>query len=281
MKIVKGGFQALRCLVVLLLVLGFGCDASPQRNMELAAKRMDQGDYLGAAREYERMVEAFPKNRLTGDAYYWLGILYFHYLDDPQNSLEAFRGLVEKFPSNENTPSALFSMGELYEKKLGDARSAITTFQRLLVPGQDQSLSEKAHFRIAEIYFDLRELDQARTEWEAFIRKNPKSPQNGEALYRISGTYFIQKRYEEAYQHYQSLAIKYPATPLFLEAKYKMANCLDEMMRYRESLGIYESILESYPNRKVIEIKIQEIRNRLRLEQSLPVSFLDRISQVG
>lgn len=268
-------------MVLLLLVLGFGCDASPQSNMDLAADRMDQGDFLGAAREYEGVVGSFPEHRLAGDAYYWLGLLYFHYLDDPQNSLEAFRGLVEKFPSNENTPSALFSMGELYEKKLGDPRSAITTFQRLLVPGQDPSLAEKAHFRIAEIYFDLRELDQARTEWEAFIRKNPKSPQNGEALYRISGTYFIQKRYEEAYQHYQSLATKYSSSPLFLEAQYKMANCLDEMRRYRESLEIYESILESYPNRKVVEIKIQEIRKRLRLEQSLPAGFLDKNRQVG
>jgi len=281
MKIKMGGFQTPRWLVALLLILGLGCDASPQRNMDLAAKRMDQGDYLGAAREYERMVEAFPKSRLAGDAYYWLGILYFHYLDDPQNSLEAFRGVVEQFPSNENAASALYSMGELYEKKLGDARSAITTYQRLLVPGQNQSLSEKAHFRIAEIYFDLRELDQARTEWEAFIRKNPRSPQNGEALYRISGTYYIQKRYEKAFQHYQSLATQYPSSPLFLEAKYKMANCLDEMRRYRESLGIYESILESYPNRKVIEIKIQEIQNRLRLEQSLPAGFIDKKSQVG
>ena len=105
-------------------------------------------------------------------------------------------------------------MGELYEKKLGDARSAITTYQRLLVPGYDQSLSEKAHFRIAEIYFDLRELDQARTEWEAFVRKNPRSPLNGDALYRISGTYFIQKRYEEAFQLYQSLATKFSSVPL-------------------------------------------------------------------
>ncbi len=274
------GLSAL--VAVVFLITGLGCEFSSKRQMGIAEKRMDQGDYLGAAREYEQLVEDFPKSRLAGEAYYWLGTLYQHYLDDPKRGLESFQLLVEHFPDHQRLPLALYSMGELYERHFQKSRLAIATYQRLVSDHRDEPLSEKSQLRIAEIYFDLGELDQARMEWEHLIQKHPEGNYSDEALYRIAGTYYIQESYDEAFERYQRLVREFPQSDFFLEAKYRMGNCLEETRQYSEALEIYEKILETYPNRAVLEMRIKEIRKHKPLERSSqPTGILDKKQALG
>src|ERR1700751_2224771 len=97
-----------RAFAILLLFLSLqGCDHAPQRYLEMAEERWNQGDYLGAAREYDRIIHEYPKSGPAAEAYFWTGIIAYLYLHDPQRGLEAFNKLVADFPKSSQAPSAL------------------------------------------------------------------------------------------------------------------------------------------------------------------------------
>src|SRR5262245_18613718 len=61
---------ALLVVVILIFLLSLeGCDHAPQRYLAMAEERWNQGDYLGAAREYERIIHEYPKSGPAAEAY--------------------------------------------------------------------------------------------------------------------------------------------------------------------------------------------------------------------
>ncbi len=98
-------------------------------------------DYASAyslvkARQYEQAIEAFkayveayPNERYTPNAWYWLGELYVAI--SPQNleaSSQAFQTLLAKHPDNGKVPAAMYKLGTVYfmQDKRDKARELLT-----------------------------------------------------------------------------------------------------------------------------------------------------------
>ena len=56
------------------------------------------GDYKGALREYEKIIEDYPKSTVADDAYYWQGLTYYLSLNNTEAALNSFQTLVNKYP---------------------------------------------------------------------------------------------------------------------------------------------------------------------------------------
>src|SRR3990172_3706295 len=138
--------------IFILTILGFsllaGCDRAPQRYLKMAEERWNQGDYLGAAREYERIIHEYPKSGPAAEAYFWTGIIAYLYLHDPQRGLEAFSKLAADFPKSSQAPAAFGYMAEIYDRRLGQPQRAIVAYQRLIGSSRDPQEIAESQYRI-------------------------------------------------------------------------------------------------------------------------------------
>jgi TolA-binding protein len=260
-----------RAIAILLLFFGLqGCDHAPQRYLEMAEERWNQGDYLGAAREYDRIIHEYPKSGPAAEAYFWTGMIAYLYLHDPQRGLEAFSKLVSDFPKSSQAPSALRYMAEIYDQRLGQPRRAIVAYQRLIGTSKDPQEIAESQYRIGEIYLELADFDQARTEWELLMRQDPKGSWSDHALYRIGSSYFLQGQYLQAIAAYERLLADYPQSELAVEARYGVANSFEETDRLQEALQRYHDLEASYPTPGVIQLRIKSVEKRLKSGETSP-----------
>ena len=258
-------------ITILVLFLSIeGCDYAPQRYLAMAEERWNQGDYLGAAREYERIIHEYPKSGPAAEAYFWTGIITYLYLHDPQRGLEAFSKLVTDFPKSSQVPAALRYMAEIYDQRLGQPRRAIVAYQRLIGSSRDPQEIIESQYRIGEIYLELGDFDQARTEWELLMHRDPKGSWSDRALYHIGSTYFLQGQYLQAIAAYERLLADYPQSELIIDTKYGIANSLEETDRLEEALQRYRELETSYPTPGVIRLRIKSVEKRLKSGEAIP-----------
>ena len=257
---------AVRILVVTILVVltHTGCDHAPQRYLEMAEERWDHGDYLGAAREYERIIHEYPKSGPAAEAYYWTGIIAYLYLQDPQRALEAFNKLATDFPRSSQAHSALRYMAEIYDQRLGQPRQAIVAYQHLVAVSRDPEELGESQYRIGEIYLELGDFEQARTEWDLLLHRDPNGNWSDRALYRIGSTYFLRGQHLQAIAAFERLLASYPQSEMTIEAKFGIASALEEADRLEEALQRYRELEKTYPTPGVINLRIKSIERRMK-----------------
>jgi TolA-binding protein len=251
-------------LTALVVLTSSGCDHTPQRYLEMAEERWDQGDYLGAVREYERIIHEYPKSGPAAEAYYWTGIIAYLYLQDPQRGLEAFSKLVSDFPKSSQARGALRYMAEIYDQRLGQPRQAIVAYQRLIAISRDPKEIAESQYRIGEVYLELGDFDQARTEWDLLLRRDPDGNWSDRALYRIGSSYFLRGQYLQAMAAFERLLAKYPQSEMTMEAKFGIASSLEETDHLEEALQRYRELEKRYPTPGVIGLRIKSIERRLK-----------------
>lgn len=257
---------ALFWLGALLLTLWwFWSDAerTSRRYLESAELLWEKEDYLGAIRDYERIIEEYPQTPLVPEANYWRGVAYFLYLDNPQKAIASFNESIRAAVSPSDKAHALEArlyIAEIYEKKLNQLKKAIAVYEKVMEISPDPDQVLEVQYKVGALYFDLGDLEQARVEWDLLARKDPKNRWAPVALYREGGTYFIAGMCEEAIEIYQTLYTDYPEHEMSPFAKFRTANCLEENKSRAEALQLYQELEGVYPNKEVLTGKINKLK---------------------
>src|SRR5262249_19721283 len=93
------------------------------------------------------------------------------------------------------------------------------------------------------------------------------------ALLQLAHTYDADSDYDNALNYYRQVANleakggaeeKKSVSELKVLGKFGEASCLEELARYEEALDAFNAVLETYPSRKVVEIRIDRLTQRMR-----------------
>jgi TolA-binding protein len=249
--------------IILVWMVGLpGCGDSPKKLAHQAEQKFDAGDYLGALALYEQVVENFPKHQMADDALYWMGIIHHLYLKDDAKGLQAFQRLAKDYPAS---PFAIDSQRytAVILERLQKTRQAIEAYEHLREISPDPKVAQESHYKVGELYLEEGDLDQARNEWDAQLKKYPDGVLTDKVLYGIASTYFIQGRCEEALNFLDRLIQNYPQSELSTDARFRAASCLEEEGRIQEALAMFKEVADRYPNRQVVEMKIKALSEQL------------------
>jgi tol-pal system protein YbgF len=93
-----------------------------------AFKKLQDGDYAGAEREFRTVVQRYPKHALAGNAQYWLGETYYA-RRDYKNALTAFAEGYKSYKSSAKGPDNLLKLG-ITLATLGRKSDACAIFAR-------------------------------------------------------------------------------------------------------------------------------------------------------
>ncbi|MFQ5543250.1 MAG: tol-pal system YbgF family protein [Nitrospiria bacterium] len=233
------------------------------RMLEKAESKWRNEDYLGAIRDYEKIVEEFPETPVVSEAQYWEGVIRFLYLDDPENAIRAFKEVIGAKLSmvQERSQEARQYLADIYEKKLARPRDAISIYEEIIEKSADLEEILEKRYKIGALYYEMGDLTQARVEWDLLISRAPKSPLVPEALYRKGGTYFVVGNCREALKIYKEIYTNYAHDKMSEFAKFRAANCLEMEHHPKEALALYQELIGIYPDQDVIIEKVKSLES--------------------
>lgn len=266
---------SLRFYSVFFLILPFllsSCEPVPKKLFQSAEKRLENGDFLGAVKSYEHLIEQYPRSDFLDDAYFAIGTIERLYLGNHANAILAFRTVAESFPEGTLAQEAQLILGEIYEKKYEDSRRAIAEYQKYLEITSDKNRGEEVQFRIGRIYFGQGEFEQARNEWSQLTAQAPGSEWADNATYHTANSLLLQDRHEKARSILENAIQRYPESDVLIEMQYSLGSALEELGRTEEAIQVFHKIQEDYPNPGVIGLKIQNLEKLIEGKiKELPV----------
>lgn len=107
-------------------------DASSSKNSvySYAIELTNQGKYSEARGKFQEFLGQYPKDKLAGNAQYWIGETYYS-TNDMNNAIQSFKNVLSKYPKSAKVPDAMLKIGYAYEKT-GDKTQAVSTLKDLL-----------------------------------------------------------------------------------------------------------------------------------------------------
>jgi tol-pal system protein YbgF len=109
-----------------------GSQGGGERDAYTAAFELTkQKRFNDAINAFNQMLVMYPKGQYTGNAYYWLGELYFA-LPEPnlEKSRQSFTQVVTLYPTNQKVSDAMYKLGVVYHQ-LGDKTKALEYLKRV------------------------------------------------------------------------------------------------------------------------------------------------------
>jgi tol-pal system protein YbgF len=102
---------------------------TPQDHYSYAFRLLNRAQYPEAEQVLRSFVTQHPKDRLVGNAWYWLGETYY-VREDYAQAVDAFRQGFESVPDGAKAPDNLFKLGKTLGK-LGNQDQACVVLKQL------------------------------------------------------------------------------------------------------------------------------------------------------
>jgi len=124
---------------------------TPKEHYDTAYDLLKRGKYEAAEAQFQDFIKKYPKDKLAGNANYWLGETYY-----ARGQMEQAAGIfadgVSTYKDNSKAPDNLFKLG-LTMKQLGKKEEACTAFSNLAeaFPKADKTLKERAQEEVKKL----------------------------------------------------------------------------------------------------------------------------------
>lgn len=117
-------------------------DATGQELYDRAHEQFLNRDYVNAALDFQRFLDAFPDSDLSDNALYWIGECRFA-RGDNRGAMAAFQTMLHEYPLGNKVPDALFKVGRTLER-LGDTEGARRRFREVSQRFPDSEVAVRA-----------------------------------------------------------------------------------------------------------------------------------------
>jgi TolA-binding protein len=221
--------------------------------------------FAEAAKAFHALARSHPDHERADEALFLVGELQHLYLKNDREALLAYLLLDKNYPDSPLAQRAQRRAGDIYMDRMEDLARAVVIYQKLI----DQGVAEadQLQYRIAEAYFRLNNFEQARIEWEHLLKLHPESSLAPEAGYRIAVSQALQQDFSEAQLSFEKVFTTWPDHPYALEARFGLATLLEEQEYLKDALDILTQLRDSYPKPEVLELRIEQVRDRMEKKQ--------------
>jgi outer membrane assembly lipoprotein YfiO len=228
---------------------------TPQAQMEWALGFFEAGDYQRAAKEFLRLVAAYPKSQLAPQAQFLAGVC-FEQLGRWPAAFTAYKRVIEIYPFSPQFQDAVERSFGLAERLFHGER--LKLLGPIKVPALDKAI---------EIY-------------ELVVQHAPYGAYGDKAQLRLGQCFLRQRRYEEAQRAFQQVVDDYPHSPLAEEAKFHVAFCARQLSlkasydqsATEEAIDWYRRFISEHPDS---DLKPQAEESLSQLEEIKAKGLVD------
>lgn len=254
-------------LIIVLLAGGIGyylynLDKILQGDFARGEKLQLEGKYEDAAAVFENLYDRHPHFHRAAEAIFQTGEIRNLYLHSYHEALLAYLLVERDYPDSPLAERALKQVADIYKNQLREYLRAIVIYQKLLdMGGKDSS---EAQYEMADCYFRLNNFEQARIEFESFLKNFPDSERSAEVQYRVATAASLEGNLDKALETFKLVSKNWPDSAYAVEARFGQAGVLEEREELRSALQILEDLRDVYPNPKILKKRIEQVEERIK-----------------
>ncbi len=212
-----------------------------------------QQRYDMAQRYYERALQEAPTGSYVPHVHYALGWLA-HQQGEASAALQAFETLLQIAPQHALADKARFARADLL-RETGNIEAAAAAFRQLAQDNTHPS-QEEALFRWAEVAYQLRRYDEARTAYQKLLQMFPQSTRASASRYGLGWVAVQQQQCAAAAEPWEAFLQHEPPPLQVLEVHHQLGMCyirLDQYAMARRHLQqVVEADMETAQHREAV-----------------------------
>lgn len=273
MKQFRGGIV----LILLGLMLLPGCQNDEARRIfDRGLLLWEEAKYEEAIQKFVTLTQAFPEHHLVDDSLFWIAKIYEQYLHNPEQTVRYYRSLTSRFEDSEYQLRAMIGLGKVRTLQGEEGkRKAIRIFRKLqnhpeLVQNKKEWVENQ--FRLLDLFFDLKQYEQARVELKKIILKKTDPKSESKAYYLIGRSYLLEENIKLAIVTFQEAERKYGFKKTSLDSAISLADIYEQAGELRLAIDVYESILNRLERKEVFyqlaNDRIKKLRLRLKITKT-------------
>ncbi len=247
-------------LAMALFILNAACSHSKQESLQRAARAWDAKEYQVAADEYEHFLAAEPAGEESLNARLRLANIYLLNLKRYDSARAHYLEFLNQDGAHADAPLVRERLAESLAE-LGRSYEAIAEYE-LLHPHEDHE-RRRIRLRIADLYMEQRDFNQALTEYEKVIEKADYDDLTELAYLREAAIYHHARRqYQQALPIYQKIAAQTGDAKTVQLAMYGIADCFAGLYEFDDAIKTLRTVSapseQSYIAKKIADWEEQK-----------------------
>jgi tetratricopeptide (TPR) repeat protein len=256
-------------IALLLLVMFNSCSRSAEASFRRAVEARVAGNYQLAAEEYEHYIQSNPTGERQLEARLQLANIYYLNLHRYDRARALYKEFLGQAPAHPEANAARERLAEVLVE-LGRSYEAIAELEN--INPQDENTRRRVRLRIADLYADQRDYNQALTEYAKVTDSADYDELSEQAYLREAAIYHLARhQYEQALPIYQKIASHSSDADVRRRALYAVADCYAGLFRFEEAIKALREIKDEkeqdYIARRVAELE-QQRRDAARVPQT-------------
>ncbi len=204
-----------------------------------------QKRYDEAVTQFKILADQYPDGSATARGYYAMGDALYN-LGKYDDAIASYKLVADRFPSSPFAADAVNAM-QYCLTLLGREKEANDIADKYININPNSALAQDVKFKKAELFFNGRKYENAITEYEDFIKKNPKSERNAEAMLMLAKSYVGMNDTTKAFMTFKRVEELYPQSPIAAASALEMGLTRLEQKRYNEADTLFAAVERKYP----------------------------------
>lgn len=260
-----------RCILFLIgLFFLTACQSDEaQRIFDRGLSLWEQAKYDEAIQNFVTLTQAYPEHQLVDDSLFWIAKIYEQYLHNPEQAVRFYRSLTTRFETSEYQMRAMIGLGKVRTLQ-GDEgkRKAIRIFRKLqkdpeLLQQREEWVENQ--FRLVDLFFDLKQYEQARVELKQVILRVSDEKAVAKAYFLVGRSYVFEGNRELAILAFQEAERTFQHRRVSLNAAISLADIYEQQGELRRAIDVYETILDRLEQKEVFYQLANDRIKKLRL----------------
>lgn len=227
--------------------------------------------YDESIQNFIALTKAFPEHHLVDDSLFWIANIYEHYLKDSNQAIRFYRSLTNKFENSDYYLKSMLGLARVRALE-GDEgrRKAIRIFRKLQKQKAIHDSRDWAEnqLKLADLFFDLKQYEQARVELKRLFIEKPKSKLLSRAYYKLGRSYYLEGKKDLARLTFIEAEQKYNYQKASLDSAINLADIYEESGELESAIKVYETIKDRLEKKEVYYqlavSRIKRLESRLR-----------------
>lgn len=235
---------------------------------KLAQSYVQQGQFLRAIEEYSRIVNLEKSGDMAVKAQSEIALIYEQHVKDYPRAIRAYRDVFRR--AENEAPSRLkarIEIARIYSGRMGDFQAAAEEYEVIFKEfGYQLSEGPELMLSWAEALMEASQFEEATNVLKNFRERFPGHKDGPKALFLQAQTQLAAQKNELAIEDFREIIRRYNGMDGFesmvAESYYGLGIAFEASDDIEQALEAYRSSLLTYPNPRVVELKIQRLKQR-------------------
>ncbi|HSW55135.1 MAG TPA: tetratricopeptide repeat protein [Ignavibacteriaceae bacterium] len=229
----------------------------PYAYYQYAQALYKSGETNAAINEFRNLQQKFPDSKYAENSLFTVGFIKFQE-GEFKEAIDDFRYVLQIYKNSALKPVVFYSIGDAYFN-LGIYDSAIVNYRNVLTKYPSSEYVFDAINGMQYSYVAMGRPDEAINLIDRYTSQNPNLKFSDLIFFKKGEIYYSQRDYQNAKTSYQEFLVKYPKSSFVPEAYYWLGKSSQNLKEADEAIFYFNKVFESYPGSESAAVSVIEL----------------------